>query len=88
MTVITTYVCDKCAYSEPKPSGYFEVSIGVKQSIGGYAAPQTKRTSLWCRSCVVKAGLTTPTMKERAPDPEPTIEDLVREIVQSEIGNQ
>ncbi len=88
MSAVTTYTCDKCGTCAVSPEGYFEMSIGVKQARGGYTAPVSKLTALWCRACVVAAGLTPPKLGESAPPSRTTLEDLVREIVEEGIDDR
>ncbi len=86
MSVVTTYTCDKCGLGAISPEGYFDMSVGVKQARGGYGGPQAdKLSALWCRTCVVAAGLTPPWPKETSPPAPATLEDLVREIVEEGI---
>lgn len=85
MSIVTTYTCDKCTIAATSPEEHFEVSIGVKREHGGYGTPQTKLIGLWCRACVVAAGLTPPKPKEVPPIEPTTLDDLVREIVEEGI---
>ncbi len=85
MSVVTTYTCDKCGTCAVSPEGYFDMSVGVRTVGSSYVGPVSKLTALWCRACVVAAGLTLPKPKETPPPAPTTLEDLVREIVEEGI---
>ena len=88
--IITTYTCDKCDHEQAEPDNprqMWRVAISFSDAIKpNYPVYRSQeREKLWCRDCVVNAGLVPPTKDEPTPLPL-TLEEIVREIVQEEIG--
>ena len=92
--IVTTYTCDKCHHSQEKqatPRQLWEIGIGITvfgSRISSYSRSLCNE-QLWCRECIVSVGLLPPTESERkdAPSQPPTLEDLLREMIQEEISS-
>lgn len=91
----TTYTCDRCGESQKGDGGRsFLEQVGIHiGKVYGSLGPTTSfcRRVEWCRPCLVTMGLRDwashiPT-DPPAPDPKPTIEDLIREICEETVGN-
>ena len=82
--ITTTYTCDRCGHSQDNSVQMWRVEISI-----GSPLMNLKRDALWCRKCCVEMGLissrphATPP-DPPAPDPAPTLEDLIRAIVREE----
>lgn len=90
--IVTTYTCDKCKHSQSdkeKPMQLWEIGIGISpMEKNRYAySRELSHKKLWCRDCVVKAGILPPNKdeKEKASEPPITLEDIIREIIQEEL---
>ena len=86
--IVTTYTCDKCGHSQESGTQMWHVAVVLK----GPGMPWPlfpKITSLWCRKCVeTLALLPQGGGAEDAPpppDPLPTLEDMIREIIRNEV---
>ncbi|KKN01069.1 hypothetical protein LCGC14_1131310 [marine sediment metagenome] len=89
------YKCDKCEATWPKGrvgEQLWQVFVGrgrSPESSGTIGSSDEVRCAHWCRKCMVKTGLL-PSIKmindPPAPETPATIEDLIRDIVQKEIG--
>ena len=91
MTIVTTYTCDKCGSKQTEPSNPRQMwRVAINFSDAGKPSYPMHRTlaheKLWCRDCVVSAGLVPPKVDEPTPEPL-TLEEMIREIIQEEIGN-
>ena len=89
MTIVTTYTCDKCGSSQTETSNPRQMwQVAISFSDAGKPNYPMHRTlthgKLWCRDCVVSAGLVPPKVDEPTPKPL-TLEDIVREIIHEEI---
>ena len=87
--IVTTYTCDKCSHSQETYEQMWDIGIMVNHranptSYGRFNA--TAKQALWCRKCIIELGLL-PAKKgdEPTPEPTPTFEDMIREIIQEEI---
>jgi hypothetical protein len=79
----TTYKCDRCG-AEDTTNDIALTTIRVQY---GQYKKEDKRTAEWCLNCRIETGLTNPKNGDVKPiDPPLTLEDLVREIVRSEMG--
>ena len=83
--IVTNYTCDKCTAVKTSPEGMYNVCVAVRKVTGATYNATMKPCALWCRVCVVAAGLDAPKDKEKAPAEPTTLEDLVRDIAQEEI---
>jgi len=77
----TTYTCDRCKQESDVYGWLNTISVSITRY------PQ--HTAEWCDDCVIALGVVLPSTLGRghaqAPQPAPTIEDMIREIVRSEI---
>lgn len=85
MPVIVKYICDKCAAEHPDNGRMWNVKVSHAPMDGSTRYdPWTSKQQMWCRPCMVAAGLlhTMTVSKPGEPEPAkaPTFEDLVREI--------
>ena len=85
----TVYECDRCGKKdEDNQMQLWTVRISYQAQGSGWNNWSDYRNVDWCRECAVKAGFVG-SDKERkevqAPEPKPTIEELIREIVQHEM---
>ena len=86
--IVTTYTCDKCGAAKDNADNMWKIGIVVESPDYRTARQDVRNEQLWCRSCVVsKLGTLAPTKDTPPqPDPLPTLEDMIREIVREEIG--
>jgi hypothetical protein len=90
--IITTYRCDKCGESEnvdigmlPKETQFLAVKV-TYTFLG--SLPSAVKEAIMCRDCAVKCGGLPPfTIEDKkiAPTVQPSIEDMIREIVRCEL---
>ena len=88
MSTSVTYKCDRCSKQQTNtPSLPYKEQLqmwAVAVSLNG----SSRRTADWCRECVILMGILD-VQKEGdvavTPTPPPTIEDIIREIVNEEI---
>jgi len=84
--IVTTYTCDKCGHEQTDTNLMWEVGVGIRRSQkGGGDTPVARE--LWGQACVVKvlgALPHDPRTGEERPDPRPTLDDMVREIIREE----
>ena len=87
MGVETKYVCDRCGHTQESSDQMWNVGI----SYTTYHAPVRPDISykhLWCRRCLVAAGILSSSEAERkkldVPEPEirPSFEDMLRSLVE------
>ena len=95
MSIVVTYVCDRCGHSQATDQQMWHV--GVKVALHGYGTPRAKfgpyetgGMLLWCRPCVDKLQLLGfPVEAKKLPVEEQpalvTLEDKIREIVRNEL---
>lgn len=86
----TKYICDRCKKEQPTSNQFWVVGI-MCNSYPAYDENFTRSRAQWCRSCVNEVGLLyeRPLTKEaeKIVSPAfPTIEDMIREIIRSEIS--
>ena len=95
MPIITKYVCGKCKTESDNKGQYRRVAVimfsGVDElpsqygsSVRPYVSGNNQRNDIWCTDCTKQAGLS----DAKEPETSITLEDLIREICQDEIGNQ
>ena len=85
----TTYTCDRCNHEQTTFGKMWTVEIAVNE-MGTWSKPSNSKgalSKLWCRRCVETFGLLQPAKDdtEHVITPPPTLEDLIREIVQNEM---
>lgn len=88
--IVTTYTCDKCGHSQNDDAQMWNIAVdlwtrGVPRSRSSYPPDSAE---LWCRKCVVGVlgKLSSGPDGPPKPDPLPTLEDMIREIIREEIG--
>ena len=87
----TTYICDRCKQSQqPRVlnGGYPPLwKIGIICEPIDYPDryhPMKRQQTEWCRKCVDELHVMMPLIAADTPTPAPTIEDIIRNIVQQE----
>lgn len=93
MGITTEYKCDKCGHTQENPKEMWEVAI-TRRALDAPSmnAGLTRQplSQMWCRACMELVHILPPTgdrIKLKELPPEPTLEELVREIVREEIAN-
>ncbi len=88
MATNVEYVCDLCSATwtkGEKGKQLWRMTVGIAQSAGASHFYERKEAD-WCRECAVKYGFFRQTKTDPPRiEPEPTIQDLVRKIVQEEL---
>lgn len=81
----TYYTCDRCGKQKAGEPNFVE-NVGIR--VGPAYSHTTMFFDLqadWCRNCLIETGLRDPAAHiltdPPAPDPKPTLEDLIREII-------
>lgn len=96
MSVKTVYTCDKCGADCDDGSELWWIHINItnaKNPHSSYGNPASHRTS-WCRQCCALTGvafmqdLHKKLKVEDKPPPQPTFEDIFRNIVSEMIAEQ
>jgi len=86
MSVTTIYKCDRCHGEQDTPVQFWNVGVVVTAWAGReYRKEYPDKTMDVCRSCCENMGLVMRLPKHPELTPPPTLEDLIREIVQQEI---
>lgn len=89
MGIIVNHVCDKCGHEQETGDQMWYLHVGISsESFAAQCTPSVKE--YWCRECIQKLGLLMPHIlnasKEEVEPPKFTLEELIREIVQDEMG--
>lgn len=91
MPVITKYVCDKCGATQDTDNQMWSVGVTVRANLSPtWTYPDRRANQLWCRSCTEKLGLlptSDPVLANSIKENPPTLEDMIREIVNDEMAN-
>ena len=85
MSVITTYTCDRCGAQQATTEQFWTVGV----CYAAYSSPITRtiyKSIHACRACVEEMGLVPTIRTGKQPAPPPTIEDLIRGIIQAEFS--
>ena len=87
--IITTYTCDKCGHAQDKNDQMWNIGVVIGHDASIYYGNRTPNpVQLWCRDCIEGLGLLPPGGGAKdappLPDPPPTLEDMIREIVRQE----
>lgn len=88
MGITTTYKCDRCGHEQEehsdKPRQMWTIEVGIRSKHNHMLS--SRQNQLWCRTCVEDVHmLQIPAQgKQREIPPKPSLEELVREIVQEE----
>ena len=91
MGITTTWTCDKCKHSQNTKEKMFHVLLYVQidNVVSTINAPRLE--ALWCRRCVESVSIL-PVLKnednKHVVTPCSTLEDIIREIVQSEMQSE
>ncbi len=93
MPVKNLYICDHCEKTqEDEPKDMHFISIRVQESSPRYSSSiggKEKHKQLWCRKCLVEAGIVDWKTPDATPPPTPpTLEDMIHEIVADAMANQ
>ena len=97
--IVTTYTCDKCGHAQNKNDQMWDIGVVIGHHASIYGRDRTPASiygrdrtpnpvQLWCRDCIEELGLLPPGGGAKdappLPDPPPTLEDMIREIVRQE----
>lgn len=83
----TEYICDNCGAVQQTPEQMWEIGIVYNPPFQAHIAT-IKHKQLWCRECMVKAHLLgdeAELVKTKAPPIAPSLEDLIRVLIQEEM---
>ena len=86
--IVTTYTCDRCNHQQTTYDQMWEVKIDV-QHLNSHTR-LSQQHQLWCRKCLTEVGLLIPARDpaKTEPPPQPSFEDMLREIIREEIGER
>ena len=84
MAVKTIYTCDKCGNEQEKPDQFWTVGVSATHSVypsNNYVQDKSMHV---CRPCLESLGIHVQKKPEHEENPPkiPSVEDLIREIVQ------
>ena len=88
MGITTIYKCDRCEHEQSTAEQMWSIEVGIKSVDSPSSRLQCRQEALWCRKCVeivhlLKIPKHAP---QRALPPKPTLEALVREIVEDAVN--
>ncbi len=88
MGITTTYKCDRCEHEQPDASQMWRMEVGIKPVTSSFGGLSSRQEALWCRKCVEDVHLLKIPQQndQRELPPQPTFEDLVREIVEDVVN--
>jgi len=82
----TTYTCDVCgAQAVDEHDFLVEVWVTVPEPYSLYSSRSTVKKASLCPACMLRLGLRSPSRDETKPEPPPTFEDTLRELIRDEI---
>ncbi len=92
MGIKTTYSCDRKGCDNVYEDSDNVRSIGVivrdvKGNQGYFESTPTKLTAVWCKKCIIAAGLIVLARKPDKPAASIILEDIVVEIVENELDS-
>lgn len=87
MSVQTTYTCDRCGAKQDTHQQFWNVAVRVWSFDSLPTSYDMGPKNQWCRSCCEMFGILPHTKERTVITPEPTIEDLIREIVRQEVAD-
>ena len=87
MTIETVYVCDRCGGRQHDNAQFWTLTIQLKAG-NGHCTMSTKHSMQMCRTCMEYVGVVPPIDKKVDLPPPLTLEDLIIEIVQNEVGSR
>lgn len=85
MSVQTTYTCDRCGAKQDTYNQFWVVSVRVTSFDALPSNYDRGKSAHWCRACCEMYGILPHTKECTVITPEPTLEDLIREIVREEV---
>lgn len=92
MSQTITFTCDLCKGTAVDDNNFLtgiRIQMASAYANSGWADSPKVRKAAWCAPCLAKAGLIHPALAdltvEQVPDPPPTLEQIVRAIVQQEV---
>lgn len=82
--IVTTYTCDRCAHTQEKPEQMWQIALSRKHM---FSSADMSHEQLWCRACMEVFRLLPAHVVAKADLPAvvPTLEDLIRDIVRTEL---
>ena len=81
--ITTTYKCDKCQKVQMTPEDFWEMHLRTNPAMTGGRSSVPQRTLQVCRRCLEDFGLVPIRTKREEPVPaKPTVEELIREMVE------
>jgi len=80
MSITTTYKCDRCDKEQDTNNQFWRIEIGVRHS--GQSSPNRLAHMDVCRFCLEALGFYRNEFPAAPLPPAPTIEELLREIVE------
>ena len=90
MSIKTEYKCDHCGHTQDTSDQMWSIAIALWHGCSStfYSQPSTPRgIQHWCRKCVEVFGLLPPKVaKPEEVIGDPTLEDIIRELIRSEIA--
>lgn len=92
MSVTVEYTCDRCGHKQATAEQMWSIGIsymyGVTQTF--YLTPSLTSHGIqqWCTGCMVLYSLLTGHVAEVAIAPPPTLEDIVRLLIQEELSSK
>jgi hypothetical protein len=86
MTITTIYTCDRCAASQTTSERFWKVGVSWAPYNYPFPAPHQEDQMQVCQKCAAELGLVPQNPKPAVPLPIPSLEDLIREIIQSELN--
>lgn len=101
MAIVVTHTCDRCGHAQHAfhsgggdgPRVMRDIRLIVSQgSSAGNSVYDDRFNALWCQECIDETGVARrlkPGQKqsEATPDPEPTFEERLRELIREEVAN-
>lgn len=84
MAFKTIYTCDKCGHEQEKPDQFWTVGVSAKHGIFPSDEFVMGKSMHVCRTCLESFGIHVQKNPEREQNPPqiPSVEDLIRELVQ------
>ena len=90
MSVKTIYKCDKCGAEQGNTNQFWRVGLTAEHHPSFSPAPNfvPRKYMDVCRPCLESLGIHAMKKDEPLSFPEPTLEDVIREIIHNELDNQ
>ena len=85
MSTITIHKCDRCGTEQPDRKGLYAVGCQIG-NYHGWEDAYKHFSADWCKKCAIEVGFPPePQPKQDAPVSSPTMEDMIRLIIQQEM---